>query len=179
MERLVAQGPQIELVARRLAWQIAEQAPEGPFALIGIHPRGVPVAEVIYAQLQAILPAPPLLGRLDVTLWRDDLHHREKLRVPRPTELPFPIEGQKIWLVDDVLYTGRTVRAALDALRELGRPAWVRLAVLVDRRGHREVPIAPDCAGFVLDTAPEEKVLVRFTESPSIRIYLPDAARFS
>ncbi len=176
MDRVVAEGERVALAVRRLAWQIAERAPNEPFALVGILPRGLPVAEAIHAQLQTILPSPPLLGRLDVTLWRDDLHHREKLRVPQRTELPFPIEGQKVWLVDDVLYTGRTVRAALDALRELGRPAWVRLAVLVDRRGLREVPIAPDCAGFVLDTAPEEKVLVRFTESPSIRIYLPNAA---
>lgn len=173
MERVVATGERVYITLRRLAWQMVER--EGPTLLVGIHPRGIVVAEFLSVEVSRILGREIPLGRLDVTLWRDDLHYREKLRVPRPTELPFPIEGQRIWLIDDVLYTGRTVRAALEALRELGRPEWVRLAVLVDRRGWREVPIAPDCTGFTLDTAPQEKVLVRLLPVPEIRILAPDA----
>jgi pyrimidine operon attenuation protein/uracil phosphoribosyltransferase len=168
MERVVAQGERVLLTLRRLAWQMAERT--GPMLLIGIQPRGTPVAQALHTEVERILGESVPLGSLDVTFWRDDLHHREKLRIPQPAHLPFPIEGKRVWLVDDVLYTGRTVRAALDALREIGRPAQVQLAVLVERRGLRELPIAPDCAGFVLDTAPEEKVLVQLTPSPLIRI---------
>ncbi|MCS7152648.1 MAG: bifunctional pyr operon transcriptional regulator/uracil phosphoribosyltransferase PyrR [Bacteroidia bacterium] len=173
MQRIVAAGERVNLTLRRLALQIIEKAP--PYALIGIHPRGVPVAEALHSHIQTLVDASVLLGSLDVTFWRDDLHYSEKLRIPRPAHLPFPIEGKLIWLVDDVLYTGRTVRAALDALREIGRPAAMRLAVLVERRGLREVPLAPDCAGFVLDTHPSERVTVQLQPEPLIQIELAHA----
>ncbi|MCS7189337.1 MAG: bifunctional pyr operon transcriptional regulator/uracil phosphoribosyltransferase PyrR [Bacteroidia bacterium] len=173
MERLIAEGGRIQLTLRRIASQIAESAPVG--ALVGIEPRGVILAEVLQIHLEKLLGEQVPLGKLDVTFWRDDLRQREKLRVPRPTWLPFPIENHRIWLVDDVIYTGRTARAALDALQEFGRPASIRLAVLVERRGLREVPIVPDCVGFVLDTIPEEKVLVHLFPQPSIRIVSANA----
>lgn len=168
VQRIVAEGEQIRLTLRRMAQQIIERYV--PDALIGIEPRGAAVAEVLYQRTQQLLGQELQYGTLDVTFWRDDLHQSPKLRIPRPAHLPFPIEGKRIWLIDDVLYTGRTVRAALDALRELGRPAEVRLAVLVERRGLRELPLAPDCTGFVLDTHPTEKVLVQLHPIPLIRI---------
>jgi len=169
MERVVAQGEQVGLSLRRMAWQIAERGES--FVLVGLEPRGSRLAQWLKALLEGVLQTAIPMGTLDVTLWRDDLHHHRKLRIPRPAHLPFAVEGQHIWLVDDVLYTGRTVRAALDALREWGRPAWVRLAVLVERRGLREFPIVPDCVGFVLDTAPEERVQVVLEPRPLIRLH--------
>jgi pyrimidine operon attenuation protein/uracil phosphoribosyltransferase len=90
-----------------------------------------------------------LWGGLDVTFYRDDIGRSAQLKVPHPSQLPFSVEGASIWLIDDVLWTGRTVRAALEALRDLGRPARVRLAVLVDRRGHRELPIVAELRGLL------------------------------
>lgn len=168
VQRIVAEGARIHLTLRRMAQQLIERYV--PDALIGIEPRGTAVAEVLHQHIRQLVSEPVLYGTLDVTFWRDDLHQSPKLRVPRPAHLPFPIEGKRLWLIDDVLYTGRTVRAALDALRELGRPAEMRLAVLVERRGLREVPLAPDCTGFILDTHPAEKVLVQLHPVPLIRI---------
>ncbi|MCS6895894.1 MAG: bifunctional pyr operon transcriptional regulator/uracil phosphoribosyltransferase PyrR [Bacteroidia bacterium] len=168
MQRIIAEGERIQLSLRRMARQIIER--HMPFALIGIEPRGSIVAKAIHNYIQASTSEAVLLGTLDITLWRDDLHQSKKLRIPHPAHLPFPIEGKSIWLIDDVLYTGRTVRAALDALREIGRPSAVRLAVLVERRGMRELPLAPDCVGFVLDTHSAEKVIVRLEPNPLIRI---------
>ncbi|MCX8112387.1 MAG: bifunctional pyr operon transcriptional regulator/uracil phosphoribosyltransferase PyrR [Bacteroidia bacterium] len=165
---MVAEGRQVELTLRRMALQVIERGT--PFALIGIQPRGIPVAEALHGYLTQLTEATVHLGYLDVTFWRDDLHQSSKLRVPRPAHLPFSIEGKVVWLVDDVLYTGRTTRAALDALRDIGRPAAARLAVLVERRGLREVPLMPDCAGFVLDTHPSERVIVRLGPQPVIQI---------
>ncbi|MCX7607026.1 MAG: bifunctional pyr operon transcriptional regulator/uracil phosphoribosyltransferase PyrR [Bacteroidia bacterium] len=170
MERVVAEGPRILLTLRRLAWQMVEQYES--FLMVGLEPRGVPVAQFLYTEIQKIVGESVSFGTMDVTFWRDDLHMRGRLHIPRPSHLSFSIEGRGVWLVDDVIYTGRTVRAAMDALREFGRPAWLRLAVLVDRRGLREVPILPDCAGFVLDTAPGERVWVQMTPNPFIRIGL-------
>lgn len=173
VERTVAEGERVWLTLRRIAHQIWEKGLPG--GVIGIEPRGFPVAQAITTHLEEISGEKVPLGSLDITFWRDDLHQPGKLRVPRPAHLPFSIEGKRLWLVDDVLYTGRTVRAALDALRELGRPAEVRLAVLVERRGLREVPLAPDCVGFILDTHPSEQVLVQLTPNPLIRIALKHA----
>ncbi|MCS7296620.1 MAG: bifunctional pyr operon transcriptional regulator/uracil phosphoribosyltransferase PyrR [Bacteroidia bacterium] len=177
MRRVVAEGERIQLTLRRLAQQMLEGGL--PFVIIGIEPRGVAVAEALWAQLHTLTNDPIPFGTLDVTFWRDDLHRSEKLRIPRPAHLPFPIEGQRIWLVDDVLYTGRTVRAALDALRELGRPAMVRLAVLVERRGLRELPLASDCVGFLLDTHPDEKVIVQLQPVPLISIEVAHGPSFA
>lgn len=170
VQRIVAEGERIRLSLRRMAQQIIER--RTPFALIGIEPRGIIVAQAIHKYIEMAVADKVHLGSLDITLWRDDLHQSTKLRVPRPAHLPFPIEGKSIWIIDDVLYTGRTVRAALDALREVGRPSEVRLAVLVERRGMRELPLAPDCVGFILDTHPSEKVIVRLEPVPVIKIEL-------
>ena len=130
--------------------------------LVGTYTRGLPLAERIAARLQDIEGKPVPVGRLDITPYRDDLDDRGDLPPTRPTELP-PIAGQRVVVVDDVLFTGRTIRAALDALIERGRPENIQVAVLVDR-GHRELPIRADYVGKNLPTARSESVEVLLRE---------------
>ena len=134
-------------------------------ALVGIRSRGVPLARRIAEAVAAIAGTAIPVGSLDITLYRDDLmrHAVGPQPVVRKTDIPFSIDGRRILLVDDVLYTGRTVRAALDALIDFGRPRAIQLVVLVDR-GHRELPIKPDYVGKNLPTAPHESVQVRVAE---------------
>lgn len=149
----------------RMAHEIVEHNPDpSRLAFIGIHLRGVPLARRLAELVGRIekLPAPPV-GSLDITLYRDDLTAVGPLPVVRRTEIDFDVSGRPLVLVDDVLYTGRTVRAALDAIMDLGRPARIQLAVLVDR-GHRELPIRADFVGKVVPTSRREHVEVRLTE---------------
>ena len=134
-------------------------------ALIGIRARGVPIAERLAAHLKDIAGVDVPTGTLDITLYRDDLmrHAVGPQPLVRRTEIPFSIDDRQILLVDDVLYTGRTIRAALDALIDFGRPKLIQLVVLVDR-GHRELPIKADYVGKNLPTSPEESVQVRLLE---------------
>lgn len=133
-------------------------------ALVGIRTRGVHLAERLARAIEAIEGHRPALGVLDITLYRDDLAARGDRPVVHQTAIPFGVGGRDVVLVDDVLFTGRTVRAALDALIDLGRPASIQLAVLVDR-GHRELPIRPDYVGKNLPTSRREEVAVRLRES--------------
>src|SRR5688572_29336569 len=135
-------------------------------ALIGVRRRGVPIAKRIAQTLRGITGHELLTGALDITLYRDDLmrHAVGPQPVIRRTEIPFSIDNRRILLVDDVLYTGRTTRAALDALIDFGRPRSIQLIVLVDR-GHRELPIKADYVGKNLPTSPEESVQVRLQET--------------
>ncbi|MBF4560942.1 bifunctional pyr operon transcriptional regulator/uracil phosphoribosyltransferase PyrR [Microbacterium sp. VKM Ac-2870] len=131
--------------------------------LLGIPTRGVTLAERIAALLADISATTVAVGALDVTMYRDDLH-RNPTRTPRPTQIPpGGIDGKTVVLVDDVLFSGRSIRAALDALNDIGRPAAVRLAILVDR-GHRELPIRPDFVGKNLPSARSERVNVHLAE---------------
>jgi len=134
-------------------------------ALVGIRSRGVPLARRIAEAVAAIAGTAIPVGSLDITLYRDDLmrHAVGPQPVVRKTDIPFSIDDRRILLVDDVLYTGRTVRAALDALIDFGRPQSIQLIVLVDR-GHRELPIKADYVGKNLPTAPHESVQVRVAE---------------
>jgi pyrimidine operon attenuation protein / uracil phosphoribosyltransferase len=134
-------------------------------ALVGIRTRGVPLARRIAKAIQQITGHEPPTGALDITLYRDDLsgHAVGPQPVVRKTEIPFSIDGKVILLVDDVLYTGRTIRAALDALIDFGRPRAIQLIVLVDR-GHRELPIKADYVGKNLPTSATENVQVHLTE---------------
>jgi pyrimidine operon attenuation protein/uracil phosphoribosyltransferase len=135
-------------------------------ALVGIRTRGDVLAKRLAAGLEQITSAPVRTGALDITLYRDDLmrHAVGPQPVVRRTEIPFSIDDQKILLVDDVLYTGRTIRAALDALIDFGRPREIQLVVLVDR-GHRELPIKADYVGKNVPTSLKETVTVRLTET--------------
>jgi pyrimidine operon attenuation protein/uracil phosphoribosyltransferase len=137
----------------------------GDLALVGVRSRGVPLAKRLARQIKEITGDDVLTGALDITLYRDDLMKNAVGPQPvvRRTEIPFSIDGRKILLVDDVLYTGRTTRAALDALIDFGRPKAIQLIVLVDR-GHRELPIKADYVGKNLPTAPGESVQVRLQE---------------
>jgi len=148
----------------RMAHEILERNKtlEG-LSLVGIRTRGVPLARRLAGKLRGIAGHAPEIGLLDINLYRDDLSRIADHPILRRTEIPFEVDGARIVLVDDVLYTGRTIRAALDGLMDLGRPDWIQLAVLVDR-GHREVPIRPDFVGKNVPTAREEQVLVRLEE---------------
>ncbi|MDW7672909.1 MAG: bifunctional pyr operon transcriptional regulator/uracil phosphoribosyltransferase PyrR [Bacillota bacterium] len=132
-------------------------------ALVGIRRRGVPLAQRLREKIREIEGKEVLLGILDITLYRDDLTSLAQQPVLHKTEVPFSVEGKKIVLVDDVLFTGRTVRAALDALIDLGRPEVIELAVLVDR-GHRELPIRADFIGKNVPTSKKELISVYLSE---------------
>jgi len=146
----------------RMAAEIVEKDGENVM-LVGIHTRGVPLAERLADQLEEISGTRPVVGRLDITLYRDDIgpwRPAHTQPVLKETVLPISIDGVVVYLVDDVLYTGRTIRAALDTLIDYGRPQAIRLAVLVDR-GHRELPVAANVTGKLVATSRLEDVQVR------------------
>lgn len=127
--------------------------------IIGIQPRGVFLSDRIVDEIKKLLPEEKVTyGKLDITFYRDDF--RDELHVPNHTDIVFNIENKHVILIDDVLYTGRTIRAALDAILDFGRPSKVELCVLIDRRFNREVPIQPDYVGKAIDTIISQKVKV-------------------
>ena len=147
----------------RIAHEIVERNRGlSDLVLVGIQRRGFPLATRLASYLGQLEPMDVPVGALDINLYRDDLQERAQPLV-RPTRMPFPIDGKKVVLVDDVLFTGRTIRSALDALTDLGRPAQVQLAILVDR-GHQELPINADYTGRTLPTEWDEMVKVRLAE---------------
>src|SRR5215510_13757532 len=147
----------------RIGHEIVEQAGGADLALVGIKTRGETLADRIADKIAGIEGKRPAVGALDITLYRDDLGSRAEQPQVRSTEIPFPLKGITVVLVDDVLFTGRTIRAAMDALMDLGRPRVIRLAVLVDR-GHRELPIRPDYIGKNVPTRHDEAVRVMVDE---------------
>ena len=152
---------QLHLTILRLAHQLLENSVDlNDIVFIGIQPRGVHVAEKLMESIQQLSSAKLQYGILDITFYRDDV--RDELHVGSTTDIPFSIEGKKVVLIDDVLYTGRTIRAALDALQDFGRPQKVELCVLVDRRFNRELPIQPDYCGKAIDTVISQKVKVEW-----------------
>ncbi len=157
--RQVMSEDDLARITTRIAHEIVERNHGvDSVLLLGIPTRGKPIADRIAAALSDIAGSQVVAGSLDIGLYRDDLDTRPRTRIG-PTDIPAPIDGANIVLVDDVLYTGRTIRAALDALADLGRPATVQLAVIVDR-GHRQLPIRPDFVGKNLPTSVEEHVSV-------------------
>jgi pyrimidine operon attenuation protein/uracil phosphoribosyltransferase len=141
----------------------ASDGPTEPVALVGIHRRGAILAKRLHALVSELLDTPVPLGDLDISFYRDDLAIRPAAPVVLSTHLDFPLERRTVVIVDDVLYTGRTARAAIDAIFDYGRPARVQLAALVDR-GHRELPIRPDFVGKNVPSSREERVNVRLQE---------------
>ena len=155
---------QLALTVKRLAHQILENnlSLENT-VLIGLQPRGIWLSDRIVQELKKIVdPAHIQYGKLDITFYRDDI--RKSLHIANATDIPFNLENRKVVLIDDVLYTGRTIRAALDALLAFGRPSKVTLCVLVDRRFNRELPIQPDYTGKTIDTIISQKVIVNWKE---------------
>lgn len=163
--RVVLMSPAtLRLAVRRVAHEIAERHPSGERLLIlGIQKGGVHLANRLADELGRLLGQPVPSGQLDVTLHRDDLHHRPAPAI-HPTNLPGDLTDATVILSDDVLFSGRTVRAALDALHDFGRPGRVQLAVLVDRHGHRQLPIQADYVARKLDTRPGQRVDVQWAE---------------
>lgn len=151
---------QVSLTVKRLAHQILENHLQlNNTAIIGIQPRGVALSDRIVDELnELIAPAKVEYGKLDITFYRDDI--RKELHVANKTDILFSIENKNVVIIDDVLWTGRTIRAALDALLDFGRPKKVELCVLIDRRFNRELPIQPDYTGKALDTIVSEKIKV-------------------
>jgi len=163
-EKTVLDEDDIRRTLVRIAHEIVEKNPGGDLAVVGIHTRGAVLAARLHGLVADLLDADVALGDLDIAFYRDDIAtHPPASPVVRGTELPFALEDRSVVVVDDVLYTGRTVRAAIEALFDYGRPARVQLAVLVDR-GHRELPIRPDFVGKNLPTARSERVDVRLRE---------------
>jgi pyrimidine operon attenuation protein/uracil phosphoribosyltransferase len=161
--RQVMTADDLVRATRRIGHEIVERN-EGleNIVLLGIPTRGKPFADRLAAELTAIEGAPVRAGSLDIGLYRDDLDLRPRTRLG-PTIIPDDIDGKTVVLADDVLFTGRTIRAALDALADIGRPAAVQLAVVVDR-GHRQLPIRADFVGKNTPTSQSERVSVRFSE---------------
>ncbi len=147
----------------RIAHEIVEKNPDGQIAVVGIHRRGAHLARRLHGLLGELVAAAIPLGSVDIAFYRDDLGFRPSAPVVHATELDFGVEGRTIVIVDDVLYTGRTVRAAIDEVFDFGRPDRVQLAVLVDR-GHRELPIRPDYVGKNIPTSQDQRVNVRVQE---------------
>jgi pyrimidine operon attenuation protein / uracil phosphoribosyltransferase len=148
----------------RIAHEIVEKnRGAAELALVGIQSKGVPLARRLGSLIQQFEGVEVPVGSLDITLYRDDVFQRLQVAEVRATEVPFDVAGKRVVLVDEVFFTGRTIRAALDALIDLGRPAAIQLAVLVDR-GHRELPIRPDYVGKNLPTSRREHVEVHLQE---------------
>ncbi len=167
---LVIDALRMSRTLARIAHEIVERnRGVEELAFVGIRTRGVPLAKRLAATVNEIAGADVPVGMLDITLYRDDLmrHAVGPQPVVRRTDIPFSIDARKILIVDDVLYTGRTTRAALDALIDFGRPKAIQLVVLVDR-GHRELPIKADYVGKSLPTSPEESVQVRLEETDGV-----------
>ena len=156
---------QLALTIKRLAHQILENHPRlEDTVIIGLQPRGIFLSDRIVQELEKLVPPATIqYGKLDITFYRDDV--RKSLHIASNTDIPFSIENKNVILVDDVLYTGRTIRAALDALLDYGRPAKVALCVLVDRRFSRELPIQPDYQGKAIDTIYSQRVTVLWKEN--------------
>ena len=170
---LVMDAAAIQRALRRIAHEIIERNPDlNQIILAGVPSRGNEIARRMAETISTIEKAPIAVGTIDVAMHRDDVGTRTELPVVKASDLPLPLETKTVIIVDDVLFTGRTVRAAMDAITSFGRPARIQLAVLIDR-GHRELPIRADYVGKNLPTAPNEKVRLRLgEESPEEGVWL-------
>jgi pyrimidine operon attenuation protein/uracil phosphoribosyltransferase len=168
-EKVVLDRDDLRRTLVRIAHEIAEKNPSGSVALVGIHTRGAILSRRLHALVGELTGTEVPLGDLDISFYRDDAAARSPGAQPvvHSSHLDFELADRTVVLVDDVLFTGRTVRAAIDALFDYGRPERVQLAVLVDR-GHRELPIRPDYVGKNLPTARDERVFVRLEEQDTV-----------
>lgn len=168
----------IDLTLKRLCYQLIESHNDfSNSIIIGLQPRGIHVATRLKKELESILGREVVCGNLDITFYRDDFRRREKPLIPSVTNIDFVIEGKNIIIVDDVLFTGRTIRAGLDALLAFGRPARVELLAFIDRRFNRDLPIQADYIGKTVDTLSEERVSVEWNETEGedkVILFTPD-----
>jgi pyrimidine operon attenuation protein/uracil phosphoribosyltransferase len=165
---VVLTAEDIRRAVRRIAHEIIERnRGTEDVVLVGMHTRGVPLARRLAAALEEFEGRPVSVGALDIGLYRDDLPQMELRPRIQPTEMPVNVDGKRVVLVDDVLFTGRSIRAALDALADFGRPAGIQLAVLIDR-GHRELPIRADYVGKNIPTAQHEDVQLLLEETDGL-----------
>lgn len=164
-QRLILSSPLLEIVISRLAQQLIENHQDfNDTVLLGMQPRGIYFAERVSREVNRALGRNVPLGYLDATFYRDDFRRRDTPLRPNTTHVPFIIENKRVILIDDVLATGRMVRAALDAMTAFGRPRKVELLVLIDRRYNRDLPIKPDYTGMRVNTLESQQVLVEWTE---------------
>lgn len=164
-KEIILNDEQVQLTLNRLAYQLIEK--HNSFedtVLIGLQPRGVFLLERIKEAIESIIQAKVICGNLDITFYRDDFRRKERPLIPSVTNIDFTIEGKKVVLIDDVLYTGRTIRSGLDALLAFGRPNSVELLVLIDRRFQRDLPIQADYVGKTVDTINSERVSVEWSQ---------------
>lgn len=160
----ILSAEELRRTTNRLASQIVERSGDlSKLVLLGIYTRGVPLAKTLCEQIHVLEKIAVPMGAIDITFYRDDLD-TIGVRTPAKTDIPLDLTGKTVVLIDDVIYKGRTIRAALDAVNDYGRPEVIRLGVLIDR-GHREVPIHPDYVGKQLPTAKEERVKVYLQET--------------
>ncbi|MBA3827337.1 MAG: bifunctional pyr operon transcriptional regulator/uracil phosphoribosyltransferase PyrR [Taibaiella sp.] len=163
--KILLDHKQLDITLQRLAHQLAENhLTFHDTVIIGIQPRGIWLSQRIARIVQEITTGNVQYGKLDITFYRDDIHQQGDMHLPAHTDIPFSIEDKSVVLVDDVLHTGRTIRAAMDALIDFGRPKKVELLVLIDRRFSRELPIQPDYVGRTIDTIITQKVKVYWQE---------------
>lgn len=164
-KQVILDSKQFDLTLTRLCHELIEQHADFSHAvLIGLQPRGIHVVSRLRNKLMNLLGTTPVCGTLDITFYRDDFRRREKPIIPNVTNINFSIEGKSVILVDDVLFTGRTIRSGMDALLAFGRPKNVQLLVLVDRRFSRDLPIQADYTGQSVDTLLQEKVKVSWKD---------------
>ncbi|WP_276373037.1 bifunctional pyr operon transcriptional regulator/uracil phosphoribosyltransferase PyrR [Chryseolinea sp. H1M3-3] len=160
-KKLILDSDLLDITISRLCQQLIENHNDfSETVLLGMQPRGIFLAEIIHERLQKETKKSIPLGYLDTTFYRDDFRRRQTPIKANETRIPFIIEGKKVVLVDDVLFTGRTIRAAMDAMIAFGRPATVELLVLIDRKYNREIPVAADYVGKAVNTLPTQRVLV-------------------
>jgi pyrimidine operon attenuation protein / uracil phosphoribosyltransferase len=164
-KQVILNDEQVQLTMNRLAHQLIEKHDLfQETVLIGLQPRGVFLLERLKETIELIIQKPVLCGKLDITFYRDDFRRKERAIIPNVTNIDFSIEGKKVVLIDDVLYTGRTIRSGLDALLAFGRPTSVELLVLIDRRFQRDLPIQADYVGKTVDTINSERVSVEWSQ---------------
>lgn len=178
-KQIILNKRHFELTLNRLCYELIETHNDfSNTVLIGLQPRGINVVTRLKKQLESILNKEVICGNLDITFYRDDFRRREIPLIPSATNIDFVIENKSVVLVDDVLYTGRTIRSGLDALLAYGRPKKVELLTLIDRRFRRDLPIQADYIGKTVDTLISEKVSVEWQEiegEDKIVLYTPEA----
>ena len=166
-EKRILNDKELDLTVNRLCWQLIENHSDfSETVLVGLQPRGYQLAKKIQSKIMELAPVSSiLLGSLEITFFRDDFRRREEPKAPNQTDISFLVEEKNVVFIDDVLYTGRSIRAGMDAINSFGRPKQIELLVLIDRRFSRELPIEPKYVGKTVDAIDTEKVVVEWDQN--------------